>query len=178
MRKIILVALTLLLPACSLPRPASPAEALPATETPADHPCAFTWATQPLPEVSEKVQTAMDKAGLKDITVRAEAYGENCVDAQTNEVVSFGALETDLHMSVEVADLADEVALGNLAERILVVLDGFPPGSTPGPEPGYIGIHFTQGDQELNLWFLAQDGKAARGEGLHGRELFERLKQK
>jgi len=59
----------------------------------------------------------MEAAGLKDVTVRAEAYGENCYDSQTNEPVSFGAMETNFHITVKVADLAAKDDLGNLLEK-------------------------------------------------------------
>jgi hypothetical protein len=178
MAVILTLGLTLGLAACNLPRAAPMPATLPATPPTVPQTCGFTWATQPLPDLSRQVQDAMNKAGLKGVTVRAEAYGENCIDAQTNKVDSFAAMETDFKISTEVRDLKDLETLGNQLERILTVLDQFPPDSTPGPQPGYIGIRFFSGNEELNLWFLTQDGKAARDEGLRGRALLERLQRK
>jgi hypothetical protein len=117
----------------------------------------------------------MEAAGLKDVTVRAEAYGENCYDSQTNEPVSFGAMETDFHITVKVADLAEKDDLGNWLKKILVVLDKFPTGTTPGPQPGYIGVSFRTGSDELNLWFTVTEGKSARDDGLLGAALLDKL---
>jgi hypothetical protein len=117
----------------------------------------------------------MQTAGLNGISVTAEAYGENCYDTRTNEPVSFTAMETDFHLTAQVKVLTDKGQLGNLLERILIVLDGFPTGSIPGPLPGYIGVSFQAGDDELRLWFPASDGVSARDQGLHGAALFEKL---
>ncbi len=148
----------------------------PATEAPLQpRLCAWMWATQLLPELGQEVQARLEAAGLENISVIAEAYGENCIDSQTNEVTSFAAMETDFRISVEVKDLSDRAALGETLEKILSVLNTFSPEETPGPQPGYIGIRFFQQSDELNLWFTVQDGEVARGKGLHGAELLEDL---
>jgi hypothetical protein len=120
------------------------------------------------------VQSALDAAGLNGVTASAEAFGENCINA-SGEVDHFAAMETDFRVRVEVQDLTDTAALGNLLERILVVLDTFPPGSTPGPQPGYIGVRFVHETEEINLWFTVPSGESARALGLHGAELFNEM---
>jgi hypothetical protein len=167
-----LIFLILLLTGCYLPR---------ANATPTSIPyqnCYFNWDTQSLPDLSTTVQSAMEATGLKEMTVSAEAYGEDCIDAQTNKVVSFSAMETDYRIQMTVDNLTDRERLGSLLEQILVVLDGFPTGTTPGPQPGYIGISFQAGTEELNLWFLKQDGESARAEGLHGAALLDKFTNK
>ncbi|MBU2612057.1 MAG: hypothetical protein KJ606_14105 [Chloroflexi bacterium] len=157
------------------PIPATP------TETPADpaNPpqCAYVWARQALPELSAQVQQAFDEAGMSGVTARAGAYGENCVDAQ-GKVVSFSTMETDFYVIAEVTDLTDNENLGNILEDLLIVLDGFPPDETPGPQPGYIGVTFQAGDDLLNLWFSVTAGEDARKQGLHGSALFNALYRK
>jgi hypothetical protein len=175
-RRILALILTaLLLVACNLPHNGIDLGAAPATDTPANQPCFFNWDAQSLPDLSAQVQAGMEAAGLRNVTVRAEAYGESCYDSQTNEPVSFGAMETDFHITVKVADLADKDNLGNSLEKILVVLDKFPTGTTPGPQPGYIGISFRTGSDELNLWFIVTEGKSAREDGLLGAALLDKL---
>jgi hypothetical protein len=178
MRKIIAILLpVLILAACDLPRSAPKIGVPPATEAPSQ-PCAFNWATQPLPELSKQVQEAMEAAGLTNITVRAEAYGETCTSGQPSQTPSFGALETDFHITVKVLDLTHKEDLGILLEKILVVLDAFPIGEIPGPQPGYVGISFQADGEELNLWFQSTDGKTARDQGLKGAALLDRLIRK
>ncbi len=178
MRKTLALLLTLLLVACNLPRPMADVPTAPPTNTSSYQNCYYNWATQPLPDLSKKVQAAMDSAGLKGVTAKAEAFGENCIDAQTLKVVGFGAMETDFRVAVEVPDLTNRDELGNLLERILIVLDEFSTGSTSGLRAGYVGVRFKSGDQELNLWFLVDYEKTVRGQGLHGAELVEKLMTK
>ena len=179
MRKIFIpVLLLFLLTACNLPRAIADPHPSFATDTPSDQPCYFNWATQPLPDLSTQIQAAMNATGLTGVSAIAEAYGENCYDAKTDQPVGFGAIETDFHITVKVAELTNKDDLGNLLEKILVVLDGFPIGKIPGSEPGYIGVSFQTGNDELNLSFTAKAGKSARDQGLHGAALFEELQNK
>jgi hypothetical protein len=181
MRKILVLLLTLLLAACNLPRPLPGTEPQTVTDTPGSEAgyaeCAWTWASQSLPELSAEVQSALDSAGLKNATVSAVAYGENCVVA-TGEVDHFATMETDFHFQVEVPSLSDAAALGDTLERILTVLNAFPPDLTPGPQPGYIGVRFTSRTEELNLWFTWNLGQAALDTGLHGADLLNELQNK
>lgn len=190
MRKLtVLLLLLALLTACNLPRGipgfsldpgADPEPAAPPTETPTPTvevsytECGWAWATQSLPDLSAEIQSAMEAAGLTGVTARAEAYGENCVTAD-GVVDHFATMETDFRIRVEVADLNDTATLGDLAERILIVLDTYPPGIAPGPNAGYIGITYVNGETELNLWFTVYDGESARALGLHGADLYNEL---
>lgn len=176
MRRIFAFFLSTLLAACNIPRPT----AVPMTvrDTPTNQPCYFNWATQPLPDLSKQVQAAMDSADLKGITATAEAFGENCYDNQTNQPVSFSAIETDFRITMKVASLEDKDELGNLLEKILTILDKFPIGSLPGSQPGYLFVTFRSGDQEMHLSFLMENGKAAREKGLYGAALLEELQKK
>jgi hypothetical protein len=195
MRKLLILLLSVLLAACSLPHFITDVEPLystntpePATDTPVfvtDTPeagagyteCGWSWATQSLPDLSAKVQSALDTAGLEGITVSAEAFGENCF-TRSGKVDHFATMETDFRFNVDVPDLADEIALGDRLERILVVLDAFPTDATPGPQPGYIGVHYIHEAEDLNLWFNVTASNAARAQGLHGADLLRELLNK
>ena len=175
MRRIITLLLTVFsLAACNLPT-ATP-ELLNPPANPAQ--CYFNWATQALPDLTKQVQSAIDAARLTGVKATVEAYGENCYDSQTNKPVSFATLETDFHILATVNDLTDKDDLGNLLEKVLIVLDDFPAGKIPGPEPGYISVSFQSGSVELNLMFLVSAGKSARAQGLHGAALFDELNKK
>jgi hypothetical protein len=178
MRKIILLIPVLLLAACNLPRTTPTPLPAKASDTPVDQPCYFNWATQSLPELSAQVQAAMEAAGLKNIVAIAEAYGENCYGGQDNQPIRFATMETDFRVTVQVRDLQDRETLGSLLDQILVVLDGFPPGATPGPQPGYIGITFQSQDDAARLWFTVTDGEAARAQGLKGAALLDELQNR
>jgi hypothetical protein len=79
---------------------------------------------------------------------------------------------------VPVASLDDRQVLGTLSEKILVVLDGFPTESTPGPNAGYIGVTFQAGGEELWLWFPVTVGESARALGLGGAALLDELQNR
>jgi hypothetical protein len=178
MRKFILLLLPVILAACNFPYTTPGPVVAPATDTPAEQPCGFMWATKFLPELSTQIQAAMDSAGLRQVSARAMAFGENCISAQTNEPVSFGAMETDFQITAKVDDLADRDDLGKLLERILIVLDGFPAGEIPGSRPGLVNISFQSGSDELNVSFYVTAGESARKLGLRGAALLEELLNK
>jgi hypothetical protein len=188
LNKISLV-LLILLCACNIPSPGQPAPGT--TEIPVTAPviltdtpvqdipsteCGFVWAREPQPELSQEFDKALKKA-LPQASGRAEAYGENCLNSQ-GQVVRFAAMETDYYVTLQVETLEDKQALGKLIEQVLGVLAQFPVETTPGPQPGYVGIAFKAPSDELNLWFTRRDAEAALENGLRGEELFNSLQAK
>ena len=139
-------------------------------------PCGYMWASKSLPDVTAQVQAAFNTAGLKDANVRAEAFGENCLDVD-GKVQSFLAMETDFNITMTVPDLTDTQSLGEWLEKMLVVLDQFPHGTVPGPNPGYISVEFTSAQDRVILRFPVTEGISARQQGLHGADLFNDLKE-
>jgi hypothetical protein len=181
MRTLTILFLALLLSGCNTSRPVPELEFAPVTGTPGTEAgytqCTWIWATQPLPDLTAKVQSAVEVTGLKGVTISAEAYGENCITG-TGEVDHFAAMETDFRFTVQVDSLNDRTLLGTLLEQIMVILDGFPTGSTPGSNAGYIGVTFQAGIEELHLWFNLADGKSVRVQGLHGAALLDKLQKR
>jgi hypothetical protein len=181
-RRILISLATILLSGCSLPWPATNSEitplptVAPLPEIVSPEPvCGYVWARQPLPELSSKVEESLRRAGLPIALARAEAYGENCVD-ENGHVVYFITKETDFRIILEVYSLSDEAELGRLLDTTLAELDEFPPGETPGPLPGYVGISFMEfGGKELNLWFTVARANELRQQGLGGVELLIQL---
>jgi hypothetical protein len=174
-RKIFASVLTvLLLAACKLPL--STPDIVPTTAS--SQRCFFTWASQPLPDLTAQVQVALNAAGLTGVSANALAYGENCTDSRTNKPVSFSTLETDFYITVKDTDLTDRPAMGNLLEKILAILDTFPVGKVPGPQPGNIAVSFQAGSDQWNLIFTVPAGKSARQQGLHGAALILNLQKK
>jgi len=175
MRQTVAMLLSVLfLAACTVPQSIPDTAAAPASS----QNCTYAWATQPLPDLTTKVQSAITAAGLTGVSATAEAYGENCLDPQTNQPRGFATMETDFHITAQVADLTNMDDLGALLEKVLFVLDAFPVGKIPGPQPGYIAISFQSGKAESTLGFTAAAGKSARQQGLHGAALFEKLQKK
>jgi len=151
-----------------------------ATDTPAQDDsyteCGFVWARAPLADLSKEFDVAI-KDLLPQASGYAEAYGENCLNNK-GEVVRFLAMETDFYVTLKVENLQDKQALGESIEQVLHVVAQFPVETTPGPQPGYIGITFEAPTDELRLWFTQVDAGAALENGLHGEELFNALQAK
>ena len=175
MRKLLASILTvIILTACNLP--SSTPDIVPTTASSQN--CFFTWDSQPLPGLTSKVQTALNAARLTRVSANVQAYGENCTDPQTNKPVRFSTLETDFYITVKIANLTDKATMGNILEKILVVLEAFPVGQIPGPQPGNIAVSFQAGSERLNLVFTVPAGKSARQKGLHGAALIDNLQKK
>ena len=78
-----------------------------ATFTPIPAPvsqCAYSWARRDLPDVTALAQAALDTAHITDTTIRAEAYGEECIDQITNIPQRFGAMTTDFYLTISAVD--------------------------------------------------------------------------
>lgn len=141
-------------------------------------PCAFVWASQPLPEESRKFQELMNEKNLEHVRVAAEAFGENCVGAD-GEVVRFLTMQTDFRIAVNVRDISRKDEMGNTAAAVLRVIFEIPVSDLPGTQPGYIGIQFTdEQNQILNLWFKRELAEKLLGSGVDGEDLFTALQMK
>ena len=138
--------------------------------------CAYMWARKSLPDLSKDFEEAL-KEMQPQADGYAEAYGENCMDNQGN-VVNFLAMETDFYVTLEVKNLEDKQALGELIEQVLAAVAKFPAEDTPGPQPGYVGITFKAPGDELRLWFTQMDAQTALENGLQGEELLNALQTK
>ena len=145
------------------------------TPTPTEAMCAFMEGRQNLKDISSQLLEKLKNASLPVKTARAEAYGENCVAAD-GSVVRFSARETDYYITLTVADLQDEAALGALLEQSLAIINQFPVDQTPGPNPGYVGIGFETTADVQNLWFTRQQASDLLAQGMKGAELYRALK--
>jgi hypothetical protein len=174
----LLLLLTLVLSACAsvnlvTPDSSEPApfiESPPTTEiTPTYEGCAYVWASQELPDLSKKVYDVLQTVD-KNITGTAYAFGENCVYADGHS--TFGAMETDFRVKVNVPDLKDEKALGDWIGRVMEVIIKLPASELPGPQPGRVEFDFSKSESEnkfLNVSIAKYQKQAA---GISGIELF------
>lgn len=175
------ITIIVLLSACNFPRPGQTIPGI--TEAPdmesaqetASTECAFIWANEPLPELSDELNQA-----LKDYPLQAkgyaQAYGENCVTSD-GDILRFLAMETDFYITLQVDDLEDEQVLGELVEQVMELLTEFPTGATPGPQPGYVGITFEVPEDSSQLWVMRAEIESALENGLRGKELLNALQE-
>ena len=165
-----------LLNACNLLRPG---QLIPSMESSQDYDsteCAFVWANEPLPELSDDFNQALQNT-LKDAEGYAQAYGENCI-TDKGEVIRFLAMETDYYITLQVENLDEKQILGELIEKVMEVMAEFPTDETPGPQSGYIGITFKAPRDEIRLWFTQTEAQTAIDNGLQRKALFDALSER
>ena len=140
-----------------------------------DTQCGYQWATQPLADVTTKLQQRLDKQNTLAAEVNAAAYGENCVLAD-GTIARFLAKQTDVYFKVPVTDLENTQNLGELTESIIQFVEDIPADTLVGPNEGYIQINFISSvGQMSSLWFQSSAGRAALDEGLKGADLYNKL---
>jgi hypothetical protein len=146
----------------------TPTTALPYTE------CIWNWASNDLPDVTTQFQAALDTAGITYTQASAYAYGENCLN-QTGEIQYFAEMETDFRIELPAADL-DPETLGTLVAPVLmIVVNQFPPDSTPGPQPGRIEFRLVAGSEQSAVTVEQERAEEVVRSGLSGAALWEAL---
>jgi hypothetical protein len=123
--------------------------ATPIPITPTSENCAFVEATQNLPDVTAQVDQAM-KELQPDASGRAEAFGENCVYASSNQF-TFSAMETDFYITANVKNLNDDKELGTWIVNVMKIIDVLPSGSISGPQAGFVEFTFKTKDDQKTL---------------------------
>ena len=151
---ILVVTLTACVPSTPTMAPVTPnlPPTATATDTPeppsAFEPCGYMWASQDLPDVSTKVNDLL-QAVDKNITASAYAYGENCVYADGHS--TFGAMETDYRVKVEIKNIKDEKVLGDFIAKVMDVIVKIPLSDVKGPNPGRVEFSFVNGSNQVNV---------------------------
>jgi hypothetical protein len=138
--------------------------------------CAYVWSNRSQPELTQQLNQAFQDAGMREVEAQASAYGEDCLNPDTNTVVAFSALQTDFYINVRVASASDGQAMGEWTEKVTRVVDQLPQEGIPGPNKGQISLTFDDGAQKVTLWFPRARAKELIESGMRGSELFEALR--
>jgi len=97
----------------------------PATEAP----CGWMWASQPLTELTARVQAAINTAGAETVTFEASAYGENCLEPDGQTVRSFISRDVVFRLHAAGSDAAimgDALALALPVVQLKVKIQSRP----------------------------------------------------
>jgi hypothetical protein len=113
--------------------------------------CVWNWARRDLPDTTHLAQVALNFFQVRNATVRVEAYGENCLDGQTQKVQYFAAMTTDFYVTILVDDLTDQERLGRVVWDTYVALTSGLYESWLPARYGYLDITFTAGGQQKRL---------------------------
>jgi len=139
----------------------------------AEMPCAWTWHTEPLPDVDAQIAAVIatnDALAASGVVVNAAAFGENCNSAAGT---SFAAMQTDFTINFT-GDLSDE-ALGNYLTDVLPIIAAIPLDTLPGPNPGYININVTHGTTQRSMRVRYVDAMTVANSGASGAALITAL---
>ncbi len=178
MRRLLPSLCLLLLIGCSAtPTPAPlnipPTEtfAAPPTFDPTAEPCGYMWASQNLTDLTLDLQAAIT-ALHPEAQAFAFAFGEDCVHQDGSKI--FLAMETDFNVTLPVADLADENALGEWIVKTMQVIANLPAEKIVGPRPGRVTMIFTLGTDQTILKFYIDEYQTF-DPGMYGWEIFQVL---
>ena len=137
--------------------------------------CAYMWASRHLPELTDLVQAAFRSAQMEDVQADVSAYGENCLDPETKDVIRFATMRSDFYLNISVEDIENRDALGRKLFTVMDILKKFPPDTFPGPQPAAVLIRFQSGDAITNLSFSMAEYEQALEDELRGAALFTAL---
>ena len=166
-----LLLLTLMLVACNQPRPATATATV--TAPPTTDQCYYVWAYKDLPEASQQFQQMLQKA-IPEATSSVYEYGENCVYADGHS--TFGAMETDINITIPVDDLKDDKATSLSLEKVLPILAAFATDHQSARiKQIEFRFHLKLKDESRYVRFQLQVGLDAIAKGLHGSALLEAL---
>lgn len=142
------------------------------TTQPNPQDCGYQWANQDLPELSSSFQTSI-QALQPEAQANAFAFGENCIRSD-GSIASFGAMETDFNVTLQVNDLTNESDLGEWIVKVMQVIENIPPEQIAGPQPGKVSLIFqSNGDQKFVNFTINQ--YQALGPGLSDSEIYQAL---
>jgi hypothetical protein len=147
-----------------------------ASATPAYPQCAWQWARQPLPEITEQAQAFFDEADFNS-SVWAEAYGENCVDYRsgTPTLGYFAAMTTDFYLSINLPNLTDARAVATSYRTAYDLLVAFSAEADLPARLGYLDITYGSPGYYISVRAMFSEIEASLDAGLTGQALLEAL---
>jgi hypothetical protein len=131
--------------------------------------CAYTWATQDAPELTEKFDNAV-KALNPEATATAYFFGENC-NYTDGTPPKFGAMETDFTVRLPVDDLSDEEAFGDWVAQVMQVTLQLPEEEIQG-KYGFVEFWFEKSEAEHITFRVPISQYQTEAQGKTGAELF------
>ena len=150
------------------------------SSTPASSPaylqCAWQWATEPLPEITQMVQDWFTEADFR-ARVFAEAYGENCLDYRsgTPTVGYFAAMTTDFHLNIYSLNLTNASSLAESYMNAYELLIDFSAEADLPARLGYLTVTFNAPGYFTTVRAMFSEVESLLDDGLTGQALLEAL---
>jgi len=151
----------------SAPLTLTAAEAV-VTEPPTFEPCAYTWAYENSPELTEKLDAAV-KALNPTASGRTQWFGENCGYADGHS--TFGVMETDFYVRSPADDLTNEEAFGNWMALVMPIIVQIPREEMKG-NYGFVEFSFEKNESDHVIVRVPIQRYVNEAQGKTGAELF------
>jgi hypothetical protein len=147
-----------------------------ATPSPAYLQCAWQWARQPVPEITQQAQDFFIKAEFS-VGIWVETYGENCIDyrAGTPTVAYFAAMTTDFYLNIYSTNLSDARSLAESYVKAYQLLVEFSAEADLPARPGYLTMTFNAPGYFTTVRAMFSDIQALLDDALTGQALLEAL---
>ncbi|HAX71861.1 MAG TPA: hypothetical protein PK152_05355 [Anaerolineales bacterium] len=139
-------------------------------ETPAWQGCAYNWAYQALPELTEKLDAAVKELDSR-ASAQATAFGEDCIQADGS--ATFGAMQTDFTVRLPADDLTTEEAFGNWMAQVMEIVVQIPREELQGPNYGFVEFWFEKNTAEFHILRIPIQQYLNEAQGKTGEELFK-----
>lgn len=141
------------------------------TETPtlAYEGCAYTWAYQDAPELTEKLDKAVKELNL-EASATATLFGEDCIYADGSS--AFGAMETDFKVQLPVDDLTSYEEFGNWIKEVMQLVTEIPREELAGPMYGFVEFWFEKDELEHIVFRVSIQAYLNEASDKTGVELF------
>lgn len=147
-----------------------------ATPSPAYVQCAWQWASQPLPEITQQAQDWFTEAEFR-AGVFVEAYGENCLDYRsgTPTTANFAAMTTDFYLNIYSLNLTNAPTLAESYMKAYELLVEFSAEADLPARLGYLTVTFNAPGYFTTVRAMFSEVKALLADGLTGQALLEAL---
>ena len=132
--------------------------------------CAFSWAQQPLEELTAIFETSIKELN-PEASARVTAFGEDCNYPDGRKV--FLAMETDFYIDLSVTDLTSFETFGDWIAQTIPVAISMPPDMTEGPHAGFVEYRFMKNDGEQLIVRVPIQEYNNSAQGKTGEELFQ-----
>lgn len=140
------------------------------TESPtAAQTCGYQWAYKNAPELTSSFDEAV-KALNPDASGRVEFYGEDCIFHDGTS--TFGAMETDFYVRLQVGSLNKEEDFGNWVVQVMEIVTKIPREDLSG-NYGFVEFWFEKSEAEHIVFRVPIQQYINEAQGESGAELFK-----
>ncbi|MCC6259216.1 MAG: hypothetical protein IT311_00020 [Anaerolineales bacterium] len=141
------------------------------TPTPTYESCSYIWASHDAPELSEKLNQALQKLNSA-ASANAQFFGEDCVYADGRS--TFSAMEVDFYIRLPAEDLNATAEFGDWIKQVMDTIAALPQAEL-GARKGYAEFSFIKSAAERIVVRVPIEAYQSLDPTLSGAELFAKF---